>query len=122
MIHDDGSREMEYECVHSGHVLAVYVKTCGYIIIVGDYLKSISLFVYKNDENGGMLEERSHDYSVNWMIVVEFLDDDIYLSAESDYKHNYCAIDHQGENKLEVEGEYHLGELVNQFRYAFSYS
>jgi DNA damage-binding protein 1 len=64
VIRDDGSRELEYECGHPGHVLAVRVKTRGDFILVGDYLKSMYLLVYKH-EQGGMLEERARDYSAN---------------------------------------------------------
>jgi DNA damage-binding protein 1 len=97
VICDDGSRELEYECGHPGLVLALCVKTRGYFILVGDYLKSMYLLVYKH-EQGGMLEERARDYSANWMTAVEFLDDDIYLGAESNFniftakKNNDAAI------------------------------
>ena len=97
VIRDDGSREMEYECGHPGLVLALCVKTRGDFILVGDYLKFMYLLVYKH-EQGGMLEERDRDYSANWMTVVEFLDDDIYLGAESNFniftakKNNDAAI------------------------------
>jgi hypothetical protein len=58
---------------------------------------SMYLLVYKH-EQGGMLEERARDYSANWMTAVEFLDDDIYLGAESNFniftakKNNDAAI------------------------------
>ena len=54
MIYDDGSRELEYECGHPGLVLALRVKTRGDFILVGDYLKSMYLLVYKH-EQGGMI-------------------------------------------------------------------
>ena len=32
---DDGSRELQLECSHTGHVLALYIVTRGDFVIVG---------------------------------------------------------------------------------------
>lgn len=47
MLREDGSRELQSECGHHGHILALYVQTRGDFIIVGDLMKSISLLIYK---------------------------------------------------------------------------
>ncbi|PIA41691.1 hypothetical protein AQUCO_02200250v1 [Aquilegia coerulea] len=47
MLRDDGSRELQSECGHHGHILAIYVQTRGDFIVVGDLMKSISLLIYK---------------------------------------------------------------------------
>lgn len=47
MLRDDGSRELQSECGHHGHILALYVQTRGDFIVVGDLMKSISLLIYK---------------------------------------------------------------------------
>lgn len=44
---EDGSHELQSECGHHGHILALYVQTRGDFIVVGDLMKSISLLVYK---------------------------------------------------------------------------
>ena len=46
LLHD-GLRELQYECGHHGHILALYVQSRKDIIIVGDLMKSISLLIYK---------------------------------------------------------------------------
>uniref|UniRef100_A0A7N0V492 DNA damage-binding protein 1 n=1 Tax=Kalanchoe fedtschenkoi TaxID=63787 RepID=A0A7N0V492_KALFE len=46
-LRDDGTRELQSECGHHGHILALYVKTRGDFIVVGDLMKSISLLIYK---------------------------------------------------------------------------
>lgn len=105
MIRDDVSRELEFECGHPGHVLALCVKTRGDFILVGDCVQSMYLLVYKNiDERGGILEEKAHDYSANYMTVVEFLDDDTYVGTDQkDFdifvvkKKNDAAIDSEEE-------------------------
>jgi DNA damage-binding protein 1 len=47
MLRDDGTRELQSECGHHGHILALYVQTRGDFIAVGDLMKSISLLIYK---------------------------------------------------------------------------
>lgn len=119
-LRDDGSRELQSECGHHGHILALYVQTRGDFIVVGDLMKSISLLLYKHEE--GAIEERARDYNANWMSAVEILDDDIYLGAENNFnlftvrKNSDGATDEE-RGRLEVVGEYHLGEFVNRFRH-----
>ncbi|CAN0877348.1 DNA damage-binding protein 1a [Linum grandiflorum] len=120
MLRDDGSRELQSECGHHGHILALYVQTRGDFIVVGDLMKSISLLIYKHEE--GAIEERARDYNANWMSAVEILDDDIYIGSENNYnlftvrKNSEGATDEE-RGRLEVVGEYHLGEFVNRFRH-----
>ncbi|GLT67385.1 hypothetical protein SLA2020_396990 [Shorea laevis] len=117
---EDGTRELQSECGHHGHILALYVQTRGDFIVVGDLMKSISLLIYKHEE--GAIEERARDYNANWMSAVEILDDDIYLGAENNFnvftvrKNSEGATDEE-RGRLEVVGEYHLGEFINRFRH-----
>ncbi|XVF45973.1 hypothetical protein PTKIN_Ptkin02bG0250700 [Pterospermum kingtungense] len=120
MLREDGTRELQSECGHHGHILALYVQTRGDFIVVGDLMKSISLLIYKHEE--GAIEERARDYNANWMSAVEILDDDIYLGAENNFnlftvrKNSEGATDEE-RGRLEGVGEYHLGEFVNRFRH-----
>eukprot|EP00899_Mesostigma_viride_P024186 jgi/Mesvir1/4952/Mv04573-RA.2 len=116
----DGVRELTNEAGHHGHVLAVYVQTRGDFIVVGDIMKSISLLMYKPEESA--IEERAKDYNANWMCAVEVLDDDTYLGAENSFnlftvRKNSDAATDEERSRLEVVGEYHLGEFVNRFRH-----
>eukprot|EP01018_Ginkgo_biloba_P031082 Gb_27300 [translate_table: standard] len=119
-LRDDSSRELQSECGHHGHILALYVQSRGDFIVVGDLMKSISLLIYKHEE--GAIEERARDYNANWMTAVEILDDDIYLGAENNFnlftvRKNSDAATDEERGRLEVVGEYHLGEFVNRFRH-----
>lgn len=70
----------------------------------------------------GAIEERARDYNANWMTAVEILDDDVYLGAENNFnlftvrKNSEGATDEE-RGRLEVVGEYHLGEFVNRFHH-----
>ena len=44
---DNGTHELQSECGHHGHILALHVQTRGNSIVVGDLMKSISLLIYK---------------------------------------------------------------------------
>ncbi len=46
-LREDGTRELQYESSHHGHILALYVQSRGDFIVVGDLMKSISLLIYK---------------------------------------------------------------------------
>ena len=97
----------------------MYVDVRGDFIVVGDLMKSISLLVYKPDE--GVIEERARDFNPNWMTAVCALDDETYLGAENSFnlftvrKNSDAAADEE-RSRLDVIGEYHLGEFVNRFR------
>ncbi|GJP48061.1 hypothetical protein CLOM_g7334 [Closterium sp. NIES-68] len=117
---DDGARELLVECGHFGHILALYAACRGDFIVVGDLMKSMSLLVYKQEE--GALELRARDFNANWMTAVEILDDDVYIGAENSFnlftvRKNGDAPTDEERGRLEVVGEYHLGEFVNRFRH-----
>lgn len=116
---EDDTRELVNECGHHGHIMALYVAVRGDFILVGDLMRSMSLVIYKPEE--GALEERARDINANWMSAVEILDDDTFLGAENAYNLFVCrknadAASDDERARLEVVGEFHLGEFVNTFR------
>jgi DNA damage-binding protein 1 len=116
---DDDSRQLVSECSHAGHILALHVAVRGEFILVGDLMKSMSLLIYKPEE--GIIEERARDPNSTWMTAVEMLDDDTFLGAEN--AHNLLVVRKNGDaatdeerQRLDIVGEFHLGEFVNRFR------
>ena len=104
---------------HAGHILVLYVQSRGDFILVGDLMKSVSLL--QCTAASGQLTELSRDFNANWMTAVAFLDDDHFLGAENWYnlfttRKNADATTDEDRQRLEVVGEYHLGEFVNRFR------
>ena len=99
--------------------MALYVAVRGEFIVVGDLMKSVSLLAYKPEES--VIEERARDYNANWMTAVDILDDETYLGAENNFnlftlrRQSDAATDEE-RSRLEVVGEYHVGEFVNRFR------
>ncbi|KAL6991595.1 DNA damage-binding protein 1a [Sarracenia purpurea var. burkii] len=116
MLRDDGTRELQFECKHRGHMLGICFQTRGDFIVVGELMKSISLLIYEH------VVERARIYDANWMSTVEILDDDIYLGADNHF--NLVTMRKNGKDapdekwgRLEVVGEYHLCEFVSRFQH-----
>jgi len=118
--HMGGQMELTTDCVHRGHILVLYLQTRGDFIVVGDLMRSISLLAYKPVD--GQIEEIALDYNSNWMTAIDILDDDTYIGAETYYnlftvrKNSEAATD-EDRARLEVVGEFHLGDMVNAFRH-----
>lgn len=116
---EDGSKELRPDCSHGGNIIALYLAARGDFIVVGDLMRSVSLLVYKPEEE--TLELRASDSNTNWTTAVEMLDDDTFVAAENSYniyvlRKNSDAATEEERGRLEVVGEYHTGEFINRFR------
>jgi len=117
---ETGGKELVSECVHRGHILVLFLQSRGDFIVVGDLMRSISLLTYKPVD--GQIEEIARDFNANWMTGVEILDDDTFIGAENHYnlftvRKNTDATTDEDRARLEVVGEFHLGDLVNRFKH-----
>jgi len=104
---------------HCGHIIVLYIATRGDFILVGDLMKSVS--VLQCAPGTGAIVELARDHSSNWMTSIAFLDDDTYLGVENNMnlfvtKRNSDATTDDDRSRLDVVGEFHLGEFVNRFR------
>lgn len=84
-------KDLRLECSHFNNVFALYIKTKGDFILVGDLMRSITLLQYKQME--GSFEEIARDYEPNWMTAVEIIDDDNFLGAENSNNLFVCQKD-----------------------------
>jgi len=113
-------KELRLECSHFNHIIALYLKTKGDFILVGDLMRSVTLLAYKSME--GSFEEIAQDFNPNWMSAIEILDDDTFIGAENSYnlftcqKDSAAATDEERQHLQEI-GLFHLGEFVNVFRH-----
>ena len=83
-------KELRLECSHFNNIIALYLKTSGDFILLGDLVRSITLLQYKTME--GSFEEIARDYSPNWMTAVEILDDDTFLGSENSFNIFVCQV------------------------------
>ncbi|GAX83262.1 hypothetical protein CEUSTIGMA_g10688.t1 [Chlamydomonas eustigma] len=115
----DGSKELRPDCSHHGNILALHLATRGDFILVGDLMRSVSLLMYKQEEE--TLELRAQEFNTNWTSAISMLDDDTFIAAENGcnlyvVRKNPDATTDEERARLEVVGEYHVGEFVNTIR------
>ncbi|PSN48913.1 hypothetical protein C0J52_03484 [Blattella germanica] len=113
-------KELRLECSHFNNIIALYLKTKGDFILVGDLMRSMTLLQYKTME--GSFEEMARDYNPNWMTAVEILDDDTFLGSENSYNLFVCQKDSaattdEERQQMQEVGQFHLGDMVNVFRH-----
>jgi DNA damage-binding protein 1 len=106
---------------HCGHILVLFVAVRGDFILVGDLMKSLSVFQCSQTASGSPILEIARDYNSYWMTSVAFLDDDHYLGSENSLnlfvaRKNADATTDDDSKRLEIVGEFGLGEFVNRFR------
>lgn len=119
----DGIAELKVEqgATHHGHILSLFLKTLPSsptLTIVGDLMRSISVLEYSPQQH--ILEEVARDYNANWMTALEILTEETYLGAENwnnlfVVKRNTQGPSDEVRCRLDTQGEFHLGEMVNKF-------
>ncbi|XP_064600976.1 DNA damage-binding protein 1-like [Liolophura sinensis] len=112
-------KELNVECSFFNNIIALYLKTKGDFILVGDLMRSVTLLAYKPMD--GQFEEIARDFNPNWMSAVEIIDDEHFLGAENCFNLFTCQKDSaattdEERQHLEEVGLFHLGEFVNVFR------
>jgi len=115
----EGGHILKLKAEHKGHIIALFLATRGDFIVVGDLMKSLSLLLYTPVDG---IKEIARDYNPNWMTAVDIIDDDNFVGAENSFNifsvsKNAEAVTDEERGRLEVSGEYHLGEFVNRFRH-----
>jgi DNA damage-binding protein 1 len=110
--------ELQMECSYYNTILALYLKSKGDFVLVGDLMRSLTILLYKPDQHA--LEEIARDYNSRWMSAVEILDDDSFLGAENSYNLFTCQKDSAAttdddRQHLQDSGYLHIGEFVNVF-------
>ncbi|XP_025085056.1 DNA damage-binding protein 1-like [Pomacea canaliculata] len=113
-------KELRLECSNFNSIIALYIKTKGDFVLVGDLMRSLTLLAYKQRE--GCFEEIARDCNPNWMTSIEILDDDNFLGAENSFNLFTCQKDSaaptdEERSQMQEVGLFHLGEFVNMFRH-----
>lgn len=113
-------KELRLECSHFNNIIALYLKTKGDFILIGDLMRSMTLLQYKTME--GSFEEIARDYNPNWMTAVEILDDDVFLGAENSFNMFVCQKDSaattdEERSQMHEVGQFHVGDMINVFRH-----
>ena len=67
----------------------------------------------------------AHDFSPNWMMAIEILDDETFLGCENSFnlftvQKDSGATTEEDRRQLHDVGKYHLGESINVFRHGMT--
>ncbi len=73
-------KDLHHECSHFSNILALYLKSKGDFILIGDLMRSVTLITYRPLES--LFEEIAREYNPSWMTAIEIIDDDTFLGAE----------------------------------------
>jgi len=88
-------------------------------IVVGDFMKSLTLYEY--DEKDNEIKEIASDISTRFASSVCFIDDETYIGSDSSFnvfllKKNKSPQGILGKVQLDLAGEYHLGSSINKIK------
>ncbi|XP_055373755.1 DNA damage-binding protein 1 [Condylostylus longicornis] len=113
-------KELRMECNIQSNITALYLKSKGDFILVGDLMRSMTLLQHKQME--GIFVEIARDCDPKWMRAIEILDDDTFLGSETFSNLFVCQKDSAAttdeERQLLPEvARFHLGDVVNVFRH-----
>ncbi|KAI9202714.1 mono-functional DNA-alkylating methyl methanesulfonate N-term-domain-containing protein [Polychytrium aggregatum] len=107
---------LQMVCSHHAHTIAVDMKVEGNTIIVGDLMKSVSLLEYVPERH--ILEETYRDFQSLWITRVNHLGAS-YIAANHTFNllsFGKVISDEPGAKALQQDGQWHLGEMVNQIK------
>lgn len=119
LVELNSRRDLHIECTYVNATIALYLKRRGDLILMGDLMRSMSLFSYKSLQ--AHFEEIARDFNPAWMTEVEILDDETFLGAEHLFNLFVCHRDSKAtcdQDRLQMQqvGMFHLGDAVNVFR------
>ena len=118
---------------HHGHMISLYVDSLAggrggeddgdgdgdgrQLAIVGDLMRSISLVEYHPKHQA--IDEIARDFDANFCTSVTMLTPNIYMGSEGHtnlfvLRYNTEARTEQARCRLDVIGQYHLGEMANK--------
>lgn len=118
LVELNSRKDLHIECTYVNATMALYLKRKGHLILMGDLMRSMSLFSYKPLQSH--FEEVARDFNPAWMTEVEILDEETFLGADQNFNIFVCQRDSKATNdqdrqQLQQVGLFHLGDSINVF-------
>lgn len=126
-------RQLHTEASTHTTVLSICSKTKGDFVLIGDLIRSFSLFSY--DAIGGTFTPLGNDLETAWLSTMEIVDDDTFIGSDNNFnfflaqKDVYprarnsivsAAMDDPNRSKSIIQcGFFHLGDLVNVMKHGY---
>lgn len=115
LIELNSRRDLHVECSYSNATMALYLKRYGNLILLGDLMRSITVFTYKPSQSH--FEEIARDGDPAWMMEAEILDEETFLGADDKYNFFVCQRDKTStepdKQQMQHVGFFHLGDSAN---------
>lgn len=117
LVELNSRRDLHIECSYANAIMALYIKRRGPLLLVGDFMRSMSLYSYKSLQ--AHFEEVARDFSPAWMTEVDILDENTFLGAE--HKGNIFVsqrdskTSEQGPQQMHQVASFHVGDYINIF-------
>lgn len=105
-------------CEYHDNTFVLSLEVRANFILVGDLMKSVALLVFSEEDNS--LKQVSHDPRAQWLTACAMHDDEHFLVSDSSFNfvslaRNTTSQDAVASTRMDIVGEYHLGEQVNAF-------
>lgn len=118
----NGSHSFSLVCkgIVPNYILSIYLKSRGSLVLLGDMMRSLTLYSLKGDLSG--MSEIAKDYNPRWPTAIEFIDDNTFIGCDQ-YSNLFVLnrdLTSESESKracLQAGGFFHLGEMVNVIRH-----
>ncbi|ELP92626.1 DNA damage-binding protein, putative [Entamoeba invadens IP1] len=99
-------------------LIGLFVKTLGHEILVGDLMKSISVFKFDEKATRNAVVETCRDFYASYTTAVEFMDEHCFMSSDSQgnllvFTENTTTTNENEKFKLQNEAHIHVGECIN---------
>lgn len=117
LVELNSRRDLHIECSYANAIMALFIKRKGPLLLIGDFMRSMSLFSYKSLQ--AHFEEVARDLVPAWMTEVEILDDNTFLGAE--HKGNIfisqrdAKASEQDRQQMHQVASFHVGDFINVF-------
>ncbi|KAF9583420.1 DNA damage-binding protein 1a [Lunasporangiospora selenospora] len=116
------------ECTHRGFILILSLAVYGDFIVVGDFMRSMTLLRYiaGTDESNGTtnsrIEEIARDTTMDMLMTVEAIDDETFIAANNSnciftlVKDTETTSEDEAK-RLKWSGGWHVGDQINRFKH-----
>ncbi|KAL7716281.1 Damaged DNA binding protein [Entamoeba marina] len=99
-------------------LIGLYIKTLNDLILLGDLMKSISVYTFKPNTNN--IVEISRDFYASYTTAVEFVNNECYTSADSNgniliFNSNTATQNESERFRLQNCAHVHVGDCINVF-------
>lgn len=121
LVELNSRRDLHIECSYSNITMALHLKRLRNMIVMGDLMRSITVFEYKPLQSH--FEEIARDGDPAWMTEIEIFDEENILGADDHFNLFVCQRDSKAMSdqdrtngmlqQMQHVGLFHLGDLVN---------